>query len=77
VSKRKPRRHVKAVRRSRRTASHPDAPFLLGAVAASLNACEKAGISLKLAHGTVITEYGYIFPVGPDTAPWAVSGEED
>ena len=64
-----------------------DATHLLGAVAAALNACESAGISVKLAHSSVITEAGYVFPVGPDDAPWAVrtrmlteftvSGDED
>jgi hypothetical protein len=42
---------------------------------------------VKLAHGSVITEAGYVFPVGPAGAPWAVrtrmltefpvSGDED
>jgi hypothetical protein len=65
----------------------PDSALLLGAVCDALNACERAGITVKLAHGSVITEAGYVFPVGPDTAPWAVrtrmltefpvSGDED
>lgn len=82
------KRIAKAVRHCRDTALRtPDAASLLGAVATALNACESAGIGVKLAHGSVITEAGYVFPVGPDDAPWAVrtrmltefpvSGDED
>lgn len=42
----------------------PDAAPLLADVAAALNACEAAGIEVKLKHGAVITRYGYVLPVG-------------
>ena len=83
------KRPAKAIRRPGRSTSlsHPDTASLLAAVADALNAAENAGMSVKLAHGAVITEHGYVFPVGPDDAPWAVrtraltpfpvTGEED
>lgn len=37
---------------------------LLAAVADALNACERAGITLDLAHGAVWTRYGYVLPMG-------------
>ena len=40
----------------------PDAERLLGAVADALNACQSAGIDVKLKHGAVITPYGYVLP---------------
>jgi hypothetical protein len=42
----------------------PDPAALLGAVADSLNACESAGIKVRLRHGAVITRDGYVLPVG-------------
>jgi hypothetical protein len=66
------KRPAKAVSRPGRSSSHPDAASLLAAVAAALNACESAGIDLKLAHGAVITEAGYVFALGPDSAPYVV-----
>lgn len=70
--KRHGKRTAKAVQRRHPVVSAPSAASLLGAVADALNACESAGISVKLAHGAVITESGYVFGVGPDDAPWAV-----
>jgi hypothetical protein len=68
------KRPAKAVSRPGRSTSlsHPDTASLLAAVADALNAVENAGIGVRLAHGAVITEHGYVFPVGPDDAPWAV-----
>lgn len=81
------KRPAKAVSRPGRSTSHPDTASLLAAVADALNAAENAGIGVRLAHDAVMTDYGYVFPVGPDDAPWAVrtraltpfpvSGEED
>ena len=83
------KRPAKAVRRPGRSSSlsRPDTASLLAAVADALNAAENAGIRVRLAHGAVMTEHGYVFPVGPDDAPWAVrtraltefpvSGDED
>lgn len=45
------------------TAPQPDAEALLGAVADALNACQSAGIDVKLKHGAVMTEAGYVLPV--------------
>jgi hypothetical protein len=36
------------------------APRLLEAVAGALNACQRAGIAVKLRHGIVMTPAGYI-----------------
>jgi len=44
----------------------PDAAPLLAGVAAALTACEQAGISVKLGHGVVMTEAGYVLPVGTE-----------
>jgi hypothetical protein len=41
----------------------PDAERLLGAVAEALNACQSAGIEVKLKHGAVMSEFGYVLPV--------------
>lgn len=38
------------------------ASHLLGEVAAALNACEAAGVRVKLRHGAVFTDYGYVLP---------------
>lgn len=37
---------------------------LLACLADALNACEDAGITVKLKHGAVITRFGYVLPVG-------------
>jgi hypothetical protein len=37
---------------------------LLAAVADALNACEAAGMTVKLKHGAVYTREGYVLPVG-------------
>ncbi len=42
----------------------PDAESLLGAVADALNACQSAGIDVKLKHGAVMTRFGYVLPIG-------------
>ena len=41
-----------------------EAARLLGAVADALNACEAAGILVGLAHGALISNQGYVLPVG-------------
>ena len=40
-----------------------NARILLSAVADALNACERARITVKLAHGAVLTPAGYVLPV--------------
>ncbi len=65
-------RAARAVSRALRPRDGDSAAFLLTAVAHALNECERAGVGVKLAHGAVITESGYVFAVGPDGAPWAV-----
>ena len=42
----------------------PDAHALLSSVAAALTACEAAGIPVKLKHGAVMTDVGYVLPLG-------------
>ncbi len=42
----------------------PDPAVLLGQVAEALNACEAAGVTVKLKHGIVSTRNGYVLPVG-------------
>ena len=39
---------------------------LLSAVADALNACERVQITVKLAHGAVLTNAGYVLPVYPE-----------
>jgi hypothetical protein len=43
--------------------------FLLSQVAAALNACERAGMTLDLSHGAVTSRQGYVLP-GPEG--WSV-----
>jgi hypothetical protein len=45
------------------------APELLGAVAAALNACDAAGIPVRLAHGAVLTDAGYVLRISPRHEP--------
>ena len=42
----------------------PEAAALLSRVASALSACEAAGITVKLKHGAVITDFGYVLPLG-------------
>lgn len=42
----------------------PDAAALLRSVADALNACESAGITVRLKHGAVMTRNGYVLPLG-------------
>ena len=72
MSKGRRKAPAKAVERAPAARPASGAPALLAAVADALNACEHAGITVKLAHGAVITEAGYVFAVGPGDAPWAV-----
>jgi hypothetical protein len=44
-------------------APRPDAERLLAAVAEALTACEAAGIEVRLKHGIVVTQAGYVLPV--------------
>jgi hypothetical protein len=46
--------------------TEPDLHVLLSAVADALNACERNRITVKLAHGAVLSNVGYILPVYPD-----------
>jgi hypothetical protein len=55
---RKPKRKPKRKRRK-----PPDPAALLSSVADALNRCERAGLDVKLRHGIVITEHGYVLPV--------------
>lgn len=41
-----------------------DAGRLLSAVADALNACERAGITVDVPAGAVLTSHGYVMPVG-------------
>lgn len=43
-----------------------DVHVLLSAVADALNACDRARITVKLAHGAVLTRAGYVLPVYPE-----------
>ncbi len=47
-------------------AERNDAHRLLSLLADALNACEASGYTLKLAHGAVISNVGYVLPVYPD-----------
>jgi len=61
--KRHGRRTVKAVYTplpEYRSRGSTEAALLLSAVADALNACEKAGILVQLAHGATITDQGYV-----------------
>ena len=51
-----------------------DASALLSAAAEALNALERAGIAVDLAHGAVLTGYGYVLPAGDARlgSRWAV-----
>jgi hypothetical protein len=42
----------------------PDPAALLAQVAEALNACEDAGVTVKLKHGAVMTRNGYVLQVG-------------
>ena len=41
----------------------PDPAGLLASLAAALNRCDKAGLDVKLKHGIVITQHGYVLPI--------------
>ena len=41
-----------------------DPARLLAAVADALNACERAGMPASLDYGVVVTEHGYVLPMG-------------
>jgi hypothetical protein len=43
---------------------HAPAGELLEALAAALNACDEAGIAVRLRHGIVFTSAGYVLPLG-------------
>lgn len=42
---------------------------LLNALAAALNACEAAGMAVRLKHGAAYTRHGYVLPLGDNR--WA------
>jgi hypothetical protein len=48
------------VAKRRKPAAAAAAPQVLEAVAAALNACQDAGLPVKLRHGAVITPAGYV-----------------
>lgn len=50
-----------------------DGPRLLSSAAAALAALEAAGITVRLAHGAVITEAGYVFRIGGQWAARALT----
>ena len=52
-----------AWRDSPETAEAHDSRRLLSVLADALNGCERAGITVKLAHGAVLTPVGYVLPV--------------
>lgn len=56
------RRHVK----KRKVSSPVDPAGLLAAVADAFNACEQAGIPIRLKHGAVYTGHGYVLPAAGD-----------
>ena len=41
----------------------PDPAALLASLASALDRCDRAGLDVKLRHGIVITEAGYVLPV--------------
>jgi hypothetical protein len=43
-----------------------DLHVLLAAVADALNACERARVPVKLAHGCVLSPAGYVMPIFPN-----------
>ncbi len=45
-----------------------DVRALLDALAAALNACDRAGLRVKLKHGIVFTTAGYVLPTGDEWA---------
>lgn len=49
--------------------TRPPVDRLLADVAEALNACERAGMTVKLKHGTVSTREGFVFNIDGDWAP--------
>lgn len=49
---------------------------LLADAAAALNALTAAGVQVRLAHGALITEWGYVFRISRLPEPWAVRSRE-
>lgn len=47
----------------RKQARKPDPAALLDRLAAALNACDRAGLDVKLKHGIVIAKAGYVLPI--------------
>ena len=45
-------------------------PVLLSSVAHGLNALEQHGVKVEFAHGALITDWGYVFRIGDEQAPW-------
>jgi hypothetical protein len=56
--------HTSQGLRDLRMRSGKEARDLLSAVATALNACEKAGLLIQLAHGAAFSSEGYVLPVG-------------
>jgi hypothetical protein len=54
------KKHTKRRRKKRRCA---DPALVLGNLAAALNACNNAGYNVKLRHGIVYSDAGYVLPL--------------
>ena len=50
-------------KRKRSRKREPDPAALLASLASALDRCDRAGLDVKLRHGIVITEAGYVLPV--------------
>jgi hypothetical protein len=56
-------------RKSSKRKRKPDPASLLSSLAASLNACDRAGLRVKLRHGIVFTDAGFVLVIKDK---WAV-----
>ena len=50
-------------RKARKRKRQPDPAALLDSLASALNRCERAGLNVKLRHGVVFTDAGFVLPV--------------
>jgi hypothetical protein len=50
-------------KRKRSRKREPDPAALLSSLASALDRCDRAGLDVRLKHGIVITEAGYVLPV--------------
>jgi hypothetical protein len=58
------------------TAMADAAPKILQRIADALNDLGRCGVKAQIAHGAVITEFGYVFPLGHDPAPWVIRSRQ-